>query len=279
LKHCRVCAQALAPWGAAYDIPLLKCAGCGSIHADCGKPEEDLYANTYAQDVAIPRAVEDSLRAVVDSMDPYRTSGKWLDIGFGQGALLDVVAKRGWRAYGTEYSDVALRRGAERGFIVSKGSEALDAGSFDVVSLVELVEHVEEPLGFLKEARRLLRPGGCVYITTPNGWSINRWVLGDGWTNFGPPDHLIIFTPPAMRRLLTDAGFETADIRTEGLNPFEIVGMLKRRKTKQAIDRVNAGQRLCESLSASPGRRRIKATANIILRATRLGDSMKVRAH
>lgn len=275
---CRVCSVPLSPWGFSASVPQLRCPRCGSIHADCVKPAEDLYADLYQKDEAVPAVVAASLDAVVRSMSPFRTHGRWLDIGFGQGALLDAAARGGWQCHGTELSEVALEKGRARGFITATGTEAFDDGAFDVVSLVELVEHVEAPLGFLKEARRVLRKGGCLYVTTPNAWSLNRWYLGARWTVFGPPDHITIFTPPGLRRLLRQAGFDKADLRTEGLNPFEILHSRGRAAPAADLNRVVEGTKLCESLSASPGRRGVKTLANAVLSLLRVGDSVKARA-
>ena len=275
--NCRVCETSLFSWGITAGIPLLKCGTCGSIHADCPKPAHDMYANLYLQEKPVPLVVEASLDAVVQSMEPFRTHGKWLDIGFGQGALLDAAARGGWQCYGTELSEVALEKGQARGFITATGTEACADNAFDVVSLVELVEHVEDPLGFLKEARRVLRKGGCLYVTTPNAWSLNRWSLGGKWTVFGPPDHITIFTPPGLRRLFRQAGFDTAALRTEGLNPFEILHSWRRAGPATDFNRVETTTALCQSFSSSPLRRRSKRLANSILSAFRVGDSLKAR--
>lgn len=275
---CRVCSTPLLPWGFSAGVPQLRCRRCGSIHADCVKPADDLYADLYRKDEEVPPVVAASLDAVVRSMSRFRTHGKWLDIGFGQGALLDAAARGGWQCHGTELSEVALERGRARGFITATGTEAFADDAFDVVSLVELVEHVEDPLRFLKEARRVLRKGGCLYVTTPNAWSLNRWYLGANWTVFGPPDHITIFTPSALRRLFQQAGFEKTNLRTEGLNPFEMLQSRSREAPAPGFNRVGAGTKLCESLSTSPGRRRVKTLANALLNLLRAGDSMKARA-
>lgn len=276
--RCRVCDVDLAPWDITGGTLLLECRACGSIHADCAKPRDDLYADLYARDEAVAPSVASSLDAVAASMLRFRTHGRWLDIGFGQGALLDAVSRAGFAGHGTELSEVALRKGRERGFVTASGTESFADGSFDVVSLVELVEHVEDPRAFLREARRVLRPGGGLYLTTPNAWSLNRWVLKGAWTVFAPPDHITIFTPRGLRRLLRECGFEQVKIRTEGLNPFEIT----RARThaiaqKGAFNRAESSARLCDAMSANPSRRRVKALLNGVLSLLRIGDSMKVR--
>lgn len=276
--RCRACCGALAPWGVTGIVPLLKCDGCGSIHADCEKPSDDLYADLYSREDIVPAVVAASLDGIAASMRPFRTHGRWLDIGFGQGALLDAAARAGFECHGTELSQVALDKGRARGFVTARGTEGFPDRSFDVVSLVELVEHVEDPAGFLHEARRVLRPGGCLYITTPNAWSVNRFCLGGRWSVFAPPDHITIFTPRGLRRLLVESGFERVSIRAEGLNPFEILRRPSKEGEAMEFNRAQASTRLCESFSASPGRRRMKAALNALLSLGRVGDSLKVRA-
>lgn len=275
--NCRVCSIPLSPWGETAGVPLLKCPDCGAIHADCLKPSGDMYADLYRTEERVPAVVAASLDAVVRSMTTYRTSGKWLDVGFGQGALLDAAVRGGWLAHGTEVSEVALEKGRARGFETARGTEAFGANTFDVVSLVELVEHVESPEEFFREARRVLRPGGCLYLTTPNARSLNRWFLGSKWTVFAPPDHITIFTPRSLRQLLVRTGFGHVSLRTEGLNPFEILGALRGARGS-ARDRRECSTGLCERLSSSPGRRRMKTLANAVLRASGVGDSLKARA-
>lgn len=278
--RCRVCDRDLAPWGATGGVPLLRCGSCGSIHADCAKPTEDLYSDLYSREEVVPRAVAASLDAVASSMLGLRTHGRWLDIGFGQGALLDAAARAGFACHGTELSEVALRKGRARGFVTAADTAGFADGSFDVVSLVELVEHVEDPRAFLREARRVLRPGGCLYITTPNAWSLNRWVLKAAWSVFAPPDHITIFTPRGLRRLLRECGFDRVSIRTEGLNPFEILRSMRRPAGGGAAEfnRAQTSAQLCETLTASPGRKRLKVALNAGLNLLRQGDSMKARA-
>ena len=116
------------------------------------------------------------------------------------------------------------------------------------------------------------------YITTPNAWSANRWLLGAAWSVFAPPDHVTIFTPGAMTRLLASNGFSGISIRAEGFNPSELRPKPKGPEAAEA-HRVNAATALCATFSATPGRRRMKSLINSALSLTRLGDTLKIRGH
>ena len=59
-----------------------------------------------------------------------------------------------------------------------------------MVSLVEVVEHVDDPAAVVQAARHLIRPGGAMYITTPHGRGVSARLLRSGWSAVAPPEHL-----------------------------------------------------------------------------------------
>ncbi|MFQ5750326.1 MAG: class I SAM-dependent methyltransferase, partial [Planctomycetota bacterium] len=89
----------------------------------------------------------------------------------------------------------------------------LPAGSFDVITGFDVVEHVHDPRAFLKETARLLRPGGLLFLVTPNvsGWS--RRLMGRFWFHFKPLEHTYYFDRRTLGRFLEEAGFETVEVR------------------------------------------------------------------
>src|SRR5206468_1481644 len=103
--------------------------------------------------------------------------------------------------------------------------------AFDVVSLVEVLEHVREPGRLLDQACAFLRPGGLLFGTTPNALSLNRRVLGVGWSIFCAPEHVVVWTPGALRRSLEERGLRVLRIQTHGLNPSEIQTRLRKART------------------------------------------------
>jgi 2-polyprenyl-3-methyl-5-hydroxy-6-metoxy-1,4-benzoquinol methylase len=115
----------------------------------------------------------------------------------------------GWTVVGTEVAQGAAEAVRSEGFDVHLGELAevdLDEESFDVISLVEVLEHVNDPAGLIHDAKRLLRPGGAVYVTTPHGRGISARVLGDRWSAVAPPEHLQIFSVRGLETALARAG-------------------------------------------------------------------------
>jgi SAM-dependent methyltransferase len=236
---------------------------------------------SYGNDDAwkIMSATETSLASLAARLKPFRTTGRLLDIGCGSGVVLSVMARHGWVAEGTELSWVAAERLRQEGFQVHVGDlEQLNLreGSFDVVILSEVVEHLLEPRLALARARDLLRPGGALYLTTPNFDALSRWVLGARWRIISPAEHLCYFTPKSLRRLLFHVGLHPLSVATEGLSPFELLAALQaRRPTATAESRTQT----LRELSAGRGPLApLKAVVNALLRTTRLGDTLKAFA-
>lgn len=134
--------------------------------------------------------------------DAGLTKPRLLDGGCGAGALLAELAQRG-RAVGVDVSASAIALTRERGLepIVQADLERLPlaAGAFDVVMLLDVLEHVRDDQQALNEAARVLRPGGLAIITLPALgflWSAHDEALG----------HYRRYQPSRVRQMIADAG-------------------------------------------------------------------------
>jgi len=135
--------------------------------------------------------------------------GRLLDVGSALGDFLIAASHAGWRAEGVEISSYAAAHARKRGATVHLGtleSLALPARSYEVVTLYDTIEHLQDPAAALREARRLLVPGGLIHIVTPNVAGIQARVLGRRWYHYKPGEHLYYFAPPTLRRLVEAAG-------------------------------------------------------------------------
>jgi ubiquinone/menaquinone biosynthesis C-methylase UbiE len=122
---------------------------------------------------------------------------------------------------GVDVSEVALSRARARAptaqFLLVRADEELplDDSSFDLVLLAETIEHVRDVQLLLSEARRVLRPGGRLAVTTPAMGRLMR-----------PPDpfdaHIRFFTRRSLRRVLDEMGFDVESLRQRGGTLFAI---------------------------------------------------------
>ena len=133
-----------------------------------------------------------------------------LDVGFGSGAFLDLALSAGWWVAGADPDAKAVEAARKRGLHVRQGfidTFADMPASFDVITLSHVIEHVHNPETFTKEVYRLLKPGGIVWIDTPNIDSYGHKRFGRYWRGLEPPRHLVIFNWGALESMLHAEGF------------------------------------------------------------------------
>lgn len=139
-----------------------------------------------------------------------RGRGRLLDVGAGSGWLVEHMNSLGWQAEGLDFDAHAVANARRRGLVFSKGGlldRRFEAASFDAVTLSHCIEHVHDPLAWLVEARRILRPGGRLSLATPNAASLGHRLFGSDWFPLDPPRHLHLFNPAVMGTLMRRAGF------------------------------------------------------------------------
>ncbi|MFH0762768.1 MAG: class I SAM-dependent methyltransferase [Candidatus Omnitrophota bacterium] len=135
---------------------------------------------------------------------------KILDIGCGDGSFLRL-AKRRFSCTGIEISEyLAGLAGKQNGVKIITGdfqTAGLAYEKFDGITLISLLEHLDDPQGTIKKCFNLLNNGGILLIKTVNYGCLNRVIKKENWTGFRPPDHIAYFTPSSLKRLLKKAGF------------------------------------------------------------------------
>jgi SAM-dependent methyltransferase len=148
---------------------------------------------------------------------PWHGQGRLLDFGCGGGGFLQHMHRRGWQVLGVDASLAAAQRvRTELGLPALCGSlphPELAPGSFDVVTMWHSLEHVHDPQGVLRQAHRLLVPGGKLVVAVPNIDSLPfRW-FGPVWYALDLPRHLTHFAPWTLQLMLEKAGFRIGPIR------------------------------------------------------------------
>lgn len=139
-------------------------------------------------------------------------AGPTLDIGCGDGSVLQALGARA-DLFGVDTSEPALQlaRGRVPQATLVRGD--VQAGlpfsdqSFGLVLMLDVLEHLYNPVMALGEVRRLLRDDGILVVTTPNANSPMRFVRGKKWFGVADPAHMLLFTEFTLSHLLERCGF------------------------------------------------------------------------
>lgn len=217
-------------------------------------------------------------------LEPARRPGaRLLEVGCGFGLFLDAAARRGWIAHASEISPScceSLRaRFGERVHEGELPGAPFAPDSFDAVVMIEVLEHLPDPLAYLVTARRLLRPGGLLLLTTPNPEGGTGRVLGTRWRVF-TDEHLSYFGRRGLLALLGRAGLEAASVTTTGLDvPSLRAGLARCRGGHRAV---TATTTPVADAPLAPRQAALTDRAieglNYVLAALCLGDTLKVVA-
>jgi len=143
--------------------------------------------------------------------------GRLLDIGCGDGSVLKIATDCGWDVEGVDFDVQAVKVARSKGLKVHSGRLAdcnYPTGSFDLILMSHVIEHIHDPLSILCETRRLLRAGGLLVLTTPNTAGYAHRYFGSNWVALDPPRHLHIFDIGNLRTMATRAGFSQNAITT-----------------------------------------------------------------
>jgi SAM-dependent methyltransferase len=97
------------------------------------------------------------------------------------------------------------------------------AGTFDLVCMNDVFEHICDPPGFLGSCRKVLAKGGFIAMGTPNGEGFDFKILKEETGNITPPEHLNYFNPVSIEVLLQRCGFEPLLTETPGKLDVEMV--------------------------------------------------------
>lgn len=141
-----------------------------------------------------------------------------LDVGAATGFFLDIARKEGFSVAGVEISAFAAQKGRDKGIEMTTGTLDQVTGTFDVISMLDLIEHVTDPRAELKKAHALLSPDGLLVINTPDAGSLYAKAMGPKWHLIVPPEHLFYFDRTNLANLLAQEGFAVELVTTIGKN-------------------------------------------------------------
>jgi len=146
--------------------------------------------------------------------------GRLLDIGCSSGALLESARGHGFDVEGVEPAAQAAEYARSTGLTVFQGylqDACYPSESFDVVTLMEVIEHLPDPSALLKEVWRVLKPNGVFVVGTGNGASWTVQLVGASWGYLHVAQHgghISFFNPDSLGNLARQCGFRVERIET-----------------------------------------------------------------
>lgn len=212
-----------------YRVPgllLLECPACHLIFQRAPQVPATLYSHEYYSHwspdesgypagVAKIATASRLLASLVEANGGSGPGGRLLDIGCAHGQLLEAARARGLRPEGVEISPAA-DFARSKGFPVFSGpleAAPFGPGRFDFVTMVDVIEHVADPLGLLRRVRFLLRDHGRLLILTPDARSLSARLLRGRWPHF-KGEHLVYFSRSSVRAALGRSGFRPLAMHT-----------------------------------------------------------------
>ncbi len=164
----------------------------------------------------------DRARLALSLLGPER--GRLLEVGCGPGWALEVFKEAGFEVLGVDISETAVDRARSRGLearVCDLESEKL-SGRYDVLAMLEVLEHVARPAELVRRILPLLAPSGRILVSLPNEWHLLRRLTAVfGRPGFGGHDdpHLRHFDVRSARRFLDSCELERLGSRWDGLAP------------------------------------------------------------
>lgn len=229
MVNCRVCNSKNHSFlFKKYNYSIVKCLNCGLVFTNFNPPEnffDKFYSQSYFQKGDQKRGYKDYQGEEIALKETFKkridllnlpSTGKVLDVGCAYGYFLNTIDSN-WHKFGVEVSTHAskiAKKQNPKGKIINDvlKKNQFKSHQFDLISLWDVIEHLEDPKQTIKLSHSFLKKDGLLAITTGDVSSFFAKLQGSNWHLFNPPQHLSYFSPSTIRKLLKESGFKNIKV-------------------------------------------------------------------
>lgn len=210
---------------------MVECEACKLIRLSPWPDPAELrlyYPNDYwfvPEQDAVSRLEEayrrfvlrDHVSFVMSALERSGAEGPVLDVGCGGGLFLRLIAEKGRKVLGLDFSlpaaSAAWWHNGVPAVCASLAKAPLPYGTFAAVTMFHVLEHLYDPMAYLDAAHDLLEPEGRLIVQVPNAASWQFLLLGENWTGVDIPRHLLNFRVKDLEILLDRCGFDVVRVK------------------------------------------------------------------
>ncbi len=205
IYRCDVCGLAMTDLNKNYDEFINLQYGKGYFTGD---PDKRAYVS-YEKDKSY---ILRNMNTLIQEILKYKSSGKLLDVGAAMGYFIELALDKGFDAYGFDPSSFAVHKAkttvGERIKIGSVHSISYPIQSFDIITMLDVFEHLEDPIKDLRKLVSFLKDNGIVLIATGDTKSFIAKIIRRRWTFYNPPQHLFFFNQQTLSHVLSSANLK-----------------------------------------------------------------------
>ena len=210
-QYCEICHSPVSKYHRLNNIDLLRCSNCNFIFSDRSCATSFDYQSDFYVDIAEKAKPihEFYAEARIKLLMKYKKNiHSLLDVGCSSAIFLNKINSQVKRIKGIELSQKAVELARSKGLNIELKNVFDENEKFDVITLIEVIEHFNDINLLTKKLYDLLNPFGLIYFQTGNTSSLEFWHKRKKWRYFDPPSHCSYFGKKSITILLKNHNFK-----------------------------------------------------------------------
>lgn len=229
---CPVCGGSLHNWVIKQERQIQRCEDCRLLWVPAGvatgpsgvsiyEEETPIFMRDGNADYYMDEGHIENFVNKLNWVSEYLPAGRrLLDAGANYGHFLKVASEQ-YDAVGFDISPAAVKWSIKQFGVRNRVASIYDVPSdlgppFDGVVSFDVIEHLPDPRSALRNLAALVKPGGLLFLSTPDAGSLVARAMGHRWHYLDPIQHIVLFNRNNLARLLRETGFEPVSFRSVG---------------------------------------------------------------